>query len=277
MINAGLYLISTPIGNADDITLRALNCLKEVDCLLCEDTRVTGLLLQHHSIEATLVPYHEHNAQAQRPKIIDWIKEGKSVGLVSDAGTPLISDPGYKLAKEIKDEGFKVEALPGPCAAITALTLSGLPTDRFYFYGFLPQKTAARKKALEEAADISGSVIFYENKNRVLETLADIQSVWGECTVSLARELTKEHQEVISLSVSELIEQLKSKAPKGEIILIVDRPPGKIKNEEQVDPLIKKYLNKHPVKTVVQMVSEETGVSKNKVYERALKLKEQVR
>lgn len=275
-MSPNLYLIAIPIGHPEDITLRALKVLKSADIVLCEDTRVTGLLFQFHQISTKLQSYHEHNAEQQRPRVIEWLKSGKTIALVSDAGTPLISDPGYKLVKEVREEGFLVTSLPGPCAAITALTLSGLPSDRFYFYGFLPAKSGVRKKALEEIAEISGSIVFYENKNRVSETLADIEEVWGDSPASLARELTKEYEEVFSSSISELRERLAQSPLKGEMVLTVfrERKAQQVK-EDQVDPLIKKLLNKHPLKVVVQMVAQETSVSKNRIYERALKLKEQ--
>src|SRR5438270_9258742 len=192
----GLYLVATPIGNLGDITLRALETLAGVDIIACEDTRITRRLTERYAISAQLKPYHEHNAEAARPKILQWLAEGASIALVSDAGTPLISDPGFKLVREVCAAGHAVTALPGPSAVLTALAVAALPTDRFFFEGFLPPKEAARRARLTELARIDATLVLFESGNRVGDSLRDLADIMGARDAAICRELTKLHEEV---------------------------------------------------------------------------------
>src|SRR6185369_6612226 len=193
---AGLYLVATPIGNLGDITLRGLQTLAGVDVIACEDTRITRRLTERYDISAQLKPYHEHNAEAARPKILERLSQGGSVALVSDAGTPLISDPGFKLVREVCAAGHAVQALPGPSSVLTALAVAALPTDRFFFEGFLPPKQVARRTRLSELNAIDATLVLFESGNRVQDTLADLADIMGARQAAICRELTKLHEEV---------------------------------------------------------------------------------
>src|SRR5450759_4813968 len=200
----GLYLVATPIGNLGDITLRALETLAGVDIIACEDTRITRRLTERYVISALLKPYHEHNAALARPKILEKLAQGASIALVSDAGTPLISDPGFKLVREVCAAGYPVIALPGPSSVLTALAVAALPTDRFFFEGFLPPKQAARRARLAELSRVDATLVMFESGNRVQDTLADLAALMGGRDAAICRELTKMHEEVRRAKVSEL-------------------------------------------------------------------------
>src|SRR6201994_3237130 len=201
---AGLHLVATPIGNLGDVTLRALETLSGVDVIACEDTRITRRLTERYGIAAELTPYHEHNAATARPKILERLAQGAAVALVSDAGTPLISDPGFKLVREVCAAGHPVTALPGPSSVLAALAVAALPTDRFFFEGFLPPKQAARRARLTELARIDATLVLFESGNRVQDTLAELAAIMGAREAAICRELTKLHEEVIRKSVAEL-------------------------------------------------------------------------
>lgn len=221
-----LYLVATPIGNLEDITLRALRILREVDLIACEDTRQTRKLLQHYGIHKPTVSYHEHNEQARAEELAARLREGARIALVSDSGTPLISDPGYRLVKRAIAEGVPVEPVPGPSALIAALSASGLPTDAFRFGGFLPARATARRKVLAALREEQATVIFYEAPHRILEALADIQEVLGSRPVVVARELTKVHQEFLRGDPGEVRRALAARhGVKGEITLLIGRAP----------------------------------------------------
>src|ERR1700675_2054312 len=200
----GLHLVATPIGNLGDITLRALETLAGVDIIACEDTRITRRLTERYAITALLKPYHEHNAALARPKILERLAQGASIALVSDAGTPLISDPGFKLVREVCAAGHAVIALPGPSSVLTALAVAALPTDRFFFEGFLPPKQTARRARLAELARIDATLVMFESGNRVEETLADLAGIMGARDAAICRELTKLHEEVLRAPIAEL-------------------------------------------------------------------------
>ncbi len=217
-----LYIVSTPIGNLKDITLRALEVLKDVDVIAAEDTRHTKILLEAYGIVKPLVSFFEHNQTRKTKDIIALLKEGKKVALVSDAGTPGISDPGYPLIEAVLAEGVPLEVIPGPCAAITALTASGMPAHRFSFEGFLPVKAGARRKQLATLKDQNGTTIFYESPHRLLKTLEDIEGVLPEADVACARELTKKFQEVKRGSAKELREHFTAHPPKGEFVILIN-------------------------------------------------------
>jgi 16S rRNA (cytidine1402-2'-O)-methyltransferase len=217
-----LYIVSTPIGNLEDITLRALRILKEVSLIAAEDTRLTRKLLTHYDISTPTVSYYEHNSFTRIPKIIDHLNTGKDVAVVTDAGTPGISDPAYKLIRAAIESGNRIEAIPGPSASITALTASGLPTDRFIFEGFLPHKKG-RKAKLTRLSAIEATVIFYESPKRIVRTLKDILEFMGDRPAVIGRELTKLHEEMIRGNVSKLLSHFTQKTPRGEFVIMIGK------------------------------------------------------
>ncbi|MBC8346749.1 MAG: 16S rRNA (cytidine(1402)-2'-O)-methyltransferase [Candidatus Marinimicrobia bacterium] len=217
-----LYIVSTPIGNLEDITLRAIRTLKEASLIAAEDTRLTRKLLTHYEISTPTVSYYEHNRFTRIPKIIDHLNTGKDVAVVTDAGTPGISDPAYKLIRAAIESGSRIEAIPGPSASITALTASGLPTDRFIFEGFLPHKKG-RKAKLTRLSAIEATVIFYESPKRIVRTLKDILEFMGDRPAVIGRELTKLHEEMIRGNVSKLISHFTHKAPRGEFVIMIGK------------------------------------------------------
>jgi 16S rRNA (cytidine1402-2'-O)-methyltransferase len=272
----GLYLVATPIGNAADITLRALDILSRADIVLCEDTRIAGKLMKIHGIHPTLQPYHEHNAERVRPMIMKNLKQGMVVAMISDAGMPLVSDPGYKLVEACVKAGLMVTAAPGPTATLTALVLSGLPTNRFFFEGFLPSKTRARQKVLGEISQVPGTLIFLESAKRLVASLIDMRSVLGNRPAALGRELTKFYEEIRRGSLDELVEYYaEAGAPKGEITLCVG-PPLAIAppSDEALDAMIKEALKNQSVKEVATHFAMTMGLSKRFLYTRALSLKD---
>jgi 16S rRNA (cytidine1402-2'-O)-methyltransferase len=271
----GLYLVATPIGNAADITLRALDILSRADIVLCEDTRISGKLMKTHDIQASMQSYHEHNAERVRPMIMKHLGQGKVVAMISDAGMPLVSDPGYKMVKACVNEGVMVTAAPGPSATLTALVISGLPTDRFFFQGFLPPKAGARQKSLSEISTIPGTLIFLESTKRLAASLADMSNVLGNRPAAVGRELTKFYEEIRRGNLDELATYYAyAGAPKGEITLCVG-PPLAISppSEDTLDVMLKKALISHSVKEVAAHFAITTGLSKRVLYNRALVLK----
>ena len=224
-LEPGLYVAATPIGNLKDITLRVIEALREADLILCEDTRVTGKLLSAHSIKTPMKAYHDHNAARVRPEVLERLENGERICLVSDAGTPLISDPGYKLVREVRDAGLPVFTLPGPSAMVAALSIAGAPTDRFLFAGFLPVKSGARKSELEGLKAVPATLVFYETGPRLAACLGDMAEVLGPRTVAVARELTKLHEEVREGLPGDLAAvYMEERAPKGEIVVVVHPP-----------------------------------------------------
>src|SRR5436190_17313269 len=221
----GLHIVATPIGNLGDLTLRALWVLRQVDRILCEDTRVTAKLLSRYGIDKPLEPYHDHNADRVRPAIIEALRRGDRLALVSDAGTPLVSDPGFKLVRAVLAEGLPVTAAPGPSAALTALILSGLPPDRFLFAGFQPPRAAARRRALAQWSDLAATLIFFEGPSRIAASLADMAEILGDRDAAVARELTKRHEEIRRAPLLELAEHYRrAGAPRGEAVILVGPP-----------------------------------------------------
>lgn len=272
----GLYVVATPIGNLGDITLRALSALRSAEVILCEDTRVTAKLLRHYGINARTEAYHEHNAARKRPEILAHLEAGGSYALVSDAGTPLISDPGYRLVREAREAGLRVEALPGASSVMTALAVAGLPTDRFLFAGFLPPKAGAAREVLEELANIQTTLVFFESPRRVAATLARMAEVLGgEREVAVARELTKLYEEVRRDTLAALAAHYaESEEPRGEIVLLVG-PPAQAKavDAAAVDAALAKALSHASLKEAVSAVAQAFSLPKNAVYARALELK----
>lgn len=275
----GLYIIATPIGNIGDITLRALDVLGKVEVIACEDTRVTGKLTAFYGLKAEKIAYHDHNAAEMRPRLIARLKQGARVALVSDAGTPLVSDPGYKLVQECAEEGIPLTCLPGPSASLTALVLSGLPTDRFLFAGFLPPKSAGRKAALNDIKTVPATLIFYETAPRLADSLADMREILGDREASVARELTKKFEEVRRGTLSTLAAHYREQgAPKGEIVVTVGPPVAGQEDSwslDTIDDALQKVLKEGmSVKDAAALVAARSGLKKRDVYERALALKQ---
>jgi 16S rRNA (cytidine1402-2'-O)-methyltransferase len=273
---AGLYILATPIGNARDISLRALETLKGCDVIAAEDTRVTSKLLAIHGISKPLIAYNDHNGREMRPRILARLEQGGRVVLVSDAGTPLVSDPGYKLVREAIAAGAAIVALPGPSAVLAALTLSGLPSDRFLFAGFLPSKSGERKTALEELKSIRATLVFFESAQRLDDSLAAMTESLGDRQAVMARELTKLHEEVRRGSLTELAAHYQTAgAPKGEVTLLVAPPLDAAPDSGRIDAALKAALAFMPVKAAADLIAGLTDASRKQVYARALELKDE--
>lgn len=268
----GLHLVSTPIGNLGDMSLRALSVLVRADHVFCEDTRVSLKLLTHFGVSRRLDVYHDHNADRVRPRILELLASGQSVALISDAGTPLISDPGCKLVREARRQGAFVTTIPGPTAAVAALAASGLPTDSFFFAGFLPAKAAARQKRLEALADVPGVLIFYETANRLAESLAALKAVYPNRDVAAARELTKLHEEY--LFADDLDALSPETPPKGEIVLLVGPPVEEKVSDEQIITHLQRHMKTVSLREAVDFVARDLKMARKRVYGEALKLKE---
>jgi 16S rRNA (cytidine1402-2'-O)-methyltransferase len=272
----GLYVVATPIGNLRDITLRALEVLREADLVLCEDTRVTRKLLERHQLAPKLLPYHDHNAASVRPRVLEELAKDSAVALVSDAGTPLVSDPGFKLVQAVIEAGHRVFPIPGASAALAALVSAGLPSDRFFFEGFLPPKRGARKTRLTELRAIPATLIFYESGPRLGESLADMGATLGARDAAVCRELTKAFEEVRRGLLGELASHYEDAgAPKGEIVVVVS-PPGEEAplDGADLDAKIKAALKKLSLKDASAAIAAETGLSRKEIYARALTLAE---
>jgi 16S rRNA (cytidine1402-2'-O)-methyltransferase len=273
----GLYLVATPIGNLGDITLRALKTLAGVDVVACEDTRITRRLTERYGITAELTPYHEHNAATARPKILRRLEQGGSVALVSDAGTPLISDPGFKLVREACAAGHAVIALPGASSVLTALSVAALPTDRFFFEGFLPPKQTARRARLAELARIDATLVLFESGNRMQETLTDLAEIMGEREAAICRELTKMHEEVTRAPLAELAAAADNLETRGEFVLVIAPPAADAQamTTDKLDELLRDQLERHSVKDAVAHAVELSGRPRREIYARALELSKQ--
>jgi 16S rRNA (cytidine1402-2'-O)-methyltransferase len=273
---SGLYLVATPIGNLRDITLRALDLLQAADIVACEDTRVTGKLLAHFGLAKSCLPYHEHNAERMRPQLLERLKHGAVLALLSDAGTPLVSDPGYKLVREALGEGIPVTALPGASAVLTGLLLSGLPSDRFLFVGFLPPKTVARQRVLSEFVGLRATLIFFETAPRLSASLADMAEVFGARDAAVARELTKFYEEVRRGTLAALAAHYhQSGPPKGELVIVVAPTPDEAQaeiSEEALDIELNAALATMSIKDASAAVAAATGQPRRLVYQRALVL-----
>jgi 16S rRNA (cytidine1402-2'-O)-methyltransferase len=273
---AGLYILATPIGNARDVSLRALDTLKACDAIAAEDTRVTAKLLAIHGISRPLIPYNDHNGAQMRPKILARLEQGQRVVLVSDAGTPLVSDPGYKLAREVIAARLPVIALPGPSAVLAGLTLSGLPSDRFLFAGFLSAKAGERKSLLEDLKGVRATLIFFESAQRLAESLAAMAEVLGDRPAAMGRELTKLHEEVRRGTLRELAAHYESDgAPKGEVTLVVGPPQEAAPDTARIDAALKAALAFMPVKAAAELIAGLTDGSRKQIYARALELKDE--
>ncbi len=273
---AGLYLVATPIGNLGDISLRALELLAAADVIACEDTRVTRKLTERYGIATPLMAYHEHNAGEARPKIIAKLDEGQVVALVSDAGTPLISDPGYKLVRATVEAGHPVTALPGASAVMGALNVAGLPTDRFFFEGFLPPKHVGRQKRIAELSAIPATLVLFESGPRLGDALADLAQGLGPRAAAVCRELTKLHEEVRRDDLSALAQHYAGDAEtRGEIVIVIAPPAEEQMSAGDLDALLRSALARVSVKDAVGEVALATGRSRREVYQRALELEKE--
>jgi 16S rRNA (cytidine1402-2'-O)-methyltransferase len=273
-LNPGLYVVATPIGNLGDITMRALAVLRGADVVACEDTRVTGNLLRRFGITTAMTPYHDHNAARARPKILARLGAGGRVALVSDAGTPLISDPGYKLVRACAEAGISVVPVPGPSAALAAVVTAGLPTDRFMFAGFLPHKPGARRGEILELKNLKASLVFYESAQRLSETLADLREVLGSRPAAVCREMTKLHEEVRRGTLDELAAAYVSEnRPRGEIVIVVggaaDAPAAA---GEDIDTALRRALATMSMRDAVDAVAAAFQEPRRRIYQRALEL-----
>jgi 16S rRNA (cytidine1402-2'-O)-methyltransferase len=273
-LQCGLYLVATPIGNLGDMSLRALSVLARADLIAAEDTRHSKKLLSHFGLRRKLSPYHEHNAERERPKLLARLRAGQSVALISDAGTPLISDPGYKLVRQALDEGLSVTSIPGPSASLAALTSSGLPTDTFLFAGFLPQKTNARRARLEELKDVPATLVFFETGPRLSKSLTDMADLLGSREAAIAKELTKLYESVTRGRLDRLAVEFSGEAPKGEFVVVVAPPAGDIDepSDEMIAQQLDKALKLESFRDAVRSVAEVLNVSRARVYQLGLKL-----
>jgi len=272
----GLYLVATPIGNLGDITLRALQALAGADLIACEDTRVTRKLLDRYAIATPLTPYHDHNAAKARPGLLRRLAEGAAIALVSDAGTPLISDPGYKLVRAAQDGGHLVTALPGPSSVLTALTVAGLPTDQFFFAGFLPPKQAARRARIAELAPLPATLVLFESGPRIAATLADLAAGLGaNREAALCRELTKLHEEVRRGELASLAEACAGDELRGEIVVVIAPPQAPVQmGAAESEGLLREALERLSLKDAVAEVAQLTGKRRREIYQSALALQQ---
>ncbi len=270
----GLYLVATPIGNLADLTLRAVSILARVDVVCCEDTRHSRQLLARYGINRSLRPFHEHNEEREIPRVLGELAAGHTVALISDAGTPLVSDPGFKLVREALSAGHRVISIPGPAAPIAALAGSGLPTDRFLFAGFLPAKQAARRSRLAELSGFQTTLIFFEAPSRIAEALADMSDVLGaEREAAIARELTKLHEEVQRGRLSDLAQAAARTEQRGEFVLIVGPPAPSEVPDEVITTRLEESLAHSSVRDASREVAEALGVPKSRVYDLAIRMK----
>lgn len=273
----GLYIVATPIGNLGDISPRAVETLRAADVIACEDTRISKKLLSllGISLNKTFITLHDHNEDEHAGRLISLIKdEGQSVALISDAGSPLISDPGYKLIRRCREEGVYITTLPGCCALVCALQLAGLPTNRFLFAGFIPNKEKARLDNFRALQNIDATLVFYETANRIVKTLAAVKEIFPGREVAVAREISKIYEECVNGTAEDLIARFEAKEPKGEMVLMIAPPSDTEKSADiDVEKLLRENLPKAPLKTVVKELVEKYNLNKNEVYELALKIK----
>src|SRR5579862_4037987 len=273
----GLHIVATPIGNLADITIRALAALAGADLIACEDTRITRKLVDRYGIETPLTPYHDHNAEKARPVLLR-LTEGAAVALVSDAGTPLISDPGFKLVRAAQDAGLPVMALPGPSSVLAALTVSGLPTDQFLFAGFLPPKQSARRTRIAELARIPSTLVLFETGPRLAEALADLAAIMGPREAAICRELTKLHEEVRHGNLETLAQTCGEEETRGEFVLVIAPPPeAAMPSAEDTETLLRQALSRVSLKDAVAEVAVATGLPRRELYQRALALAKEAR
>ena len=274
-LEAGLYIVATPIGNLADITLRALSVLARADVVYCEDTRHSAKLLQHFAIHATTRALHDHNEDSEMARLLSDLGNGRSIAIISDAGTPLVSDPGFKIVRAAVAAGYTVTAVPGASAAISALAVSGLPTDAFFFAGFLPPKQAARRARLNEIKTVPGTLIFFEAPQRVIDQLADLKDVLGDRPAVMVRELTKLHEELVHGPLSRISDEIKSRELKGEVVIVVGPPLDIAVTDDEILARLQVALDTMRLKDAANAVADALGVAKSRVYNLGLKAKGQ--
>lgn len=273
-----LYIVATPIGNLSDITAHAINCLKTADFIACEDTRTSSKLLNHFNITSKTIAYHDHNANSQTSKLIELLQQGNTIALISDAGTPLISDPGFLLVKACHDNGIKTSPVAGACAAIMALSVAGLPSDKFYFYGFLPAKTSGRQSELTKLQNMNATMIFYEAPHRIIDCVTDLMAVLGkEREVTFCREMSKTFETIHHTTLAGLSDfiQADNHQQKGEMVLVVAGANKPTDDVAKHDKLLTRLLQDLSIKKAAQLASDITGIRKNVLYERMLRLQKQ--
>lgn len=275
----GLYIVATPIGNLGDMSPRAVETLKAAGIIACEDTRVTKKLFSLMSIglNKTFITLHDHNEEAQSQKIIDFIKNGEVVAQVSDAGSPLISDPGFKLIRRCREEGLYITTLPGCCALICALQLSGLPTNRFMFAGFIPNREKARQDLFRRYKNLDATLIFYETASRIVKTLTAAEEIFGGRDMAVAREITKMYEDCRSGTAAELIAHFEANEPKGEMVLMIAPSDEELPADIDVEALLREKMAETSLKSAVKSLVETYGLNKNEVYEQALRIKNEQR
>ncbi len=272
-----LFIVATPIGNLADITLRALETLKNVDLILCEDSRITSVLLRHYLIDKPLLVYNDHSNENIRQKIISKLQEGQNLALISDAGTPLISDPGYKLIQDLKKLEIEIQTIPGPCSIIAALTLAGLPTDRFMFIGFLPHKTAGKEKLFIELNVVATTLICFESANRLLDSLELMHIYFSNRNIAVVREITKLYEEVTSGSALEIVQYYQTHPDKlrGEIVLLIGPPEeDSVNPEEEIIAILENLMQSMTLRDAVEIVASQYPVAKKQVYKLALRVRD---
>jgi 16S rRNA (cytidine1402-2'-O)-methyltransferase len=277
-LSPGLYITATPIGNSGDITLRALSVLKNCDAIVAEDTRVTARLLSLYGISRPLLIYHEHNATSAGPKLLARLRDGQKLALVTDAGTPLISDPGYRLVSAAREEGIRVFPVPGPSAVVAAISACGLPCEQFMFAGFVSSRAGERKETLKSLRSVVATLIFFEAPHRLADTLGDMAKVFGPREAAVARELTKIHEEFRRGALLDLASHYAATQARGEVVVVVAPPadePGP--DLELIDSLLAQALRFMPVKPAAALVAEATSAGRRDVYSRALKLSRNIR
>lgn len=275
-LKPGLYLVSTPIGNLEDITFRAVNILKSADIILCEDTRITAKLLEHFSIKTKLIVYNDHSDDFLRKQICGFLDNEQAVALVSDAGTPLISDPGYKLVSKLQSEGYNIDIAPGASSVIAALTLSGLPTDRFTFFGFLPRTEHGKEKIFKEVRELKSTIIFFESAERIIDSLEVALRILGNREGAIVREITKLFQEAKRKPLSELMEYYSKKKPRGEIVFLLsgEQSAEEFLSDEDVKGmlinLLKTNSRKDATEILFAQIHEKTKLKKKEIYRMCL-------
>lgn len=268
ILKSGLYLVATPIGNLEDITLRALRVLKECDTIICEDSRVSRKLLSAYSIEKPLMVYHDHNAETVRPKVLEKLQAGEKMAFITDAGMPLISDPGYKLVKLCRENGVYVTVIPGASSVLAGLVLSGMPSDKFTFCGF------AEPNKFEEFASYNATLVFFESATRLTKTLGKMSAVFPNRSVAVVREITKMFEEAQTGSFTKIIEHFTNHPAKGEVVICLSPPEAGEADVDKIDELLKKALTEMSVKDASEMVAKVLGLPKKKIYQRALQILE---
>jgi 16S rRNA (cytidine1402-2'-O)-methyltransferase len=270
---AGLYIVATPIGNLGDMTVRAVTALARADAILCEDTRVSRTLLARYAIKRPLRAFHEHNEEVEQVRVLAELADGHAIALISDAGTPLLSDPGFKLVRAVVAAGHPVVALPGASAVLAGLTMSGLPTDSFFFGGFLPARQAARRARLEQLATVPASLVLFEAPGRLADALGDIAATLGERDVVVARELTKHFEEVRRGIAAELSREIADETVKGEIVIVIAPPPPRETSEDDIVAALRHEMETSSLRDSARIVADDLGAARSRVYQIGLRIK----